>query len=250
MTDQGSPELSRLTPAAREALDELVDDYRRALVLRATTLAGRAGTSSEVTVSDVVHAQEDFDTPRSARMQPERQLRLSRVLRLYVALGIYTTVIFAGLLIFQLTRDASSTERLALIGGFSGILITVFGASAQVLILRHPSREDLRSDPGDLRNLFLDRWIRLELELRETGALLFGESSLQELRLTEILSLLTKQGAIDDKDNVAIRQALSTRNAIVHGQPWSSTDAAARLEALETPLKKLSAARFAAQSDS
>src|SRR2546426_664392 len=83
----------KLTPAAQEALNELVEDYRNQVVLSAAENASRlTGEVREISVSDLLGAMPNTGAPRV----PRPTAVIDRVLNVYQTVGLIAAILGFG----------------------------------------------------------------------------------------------------------------------------------------------------------
>jgi hypothetical protein len=206
---------SRLTPAAKLALEELVDDYRGQLLLGAADSASRLGDLREVAVQDIMAG---LNRQQSHLFGPIRSFKES-ILRAYFIIGIFLAV--GGLLAYAgraILSGRKLDEQLPLIMALVGVSLSALSYALlaarkirRVALLRRSTGESAPADPGALLLL----WRDIELALRAAAAVRFGESAAAE----PIFRLLEHVGTLlSDEERQRLRRVLSLRNSIAHGR--------------------------------
>lgn len=239
---------SKLTPAAKQALDELQLDFRNQVLLRAAESASRVtGDLRELSVQDIMHAV--AESPSTA--EPRRPT-FDSLLRVYAVTGGLTTV---GALLFVAYNDYAVHLRLesrtALVVAGTGILLTV--ASLAMILVRRP-RPVMRSLLIRQRSQthsaaeFLLAWQFLELTLRNKVARNTGESTANQ-PLSVLIRRLETERVLDSTDVDGLRSLLALRNGIVHGGGYIPPQAVADAIRNSTRLaEKVEAARPAGEA--
>lgn len=207
----------KLTPAARQALDELVSDYRAQLLLRAGDSASRLGELREISVHDIVAAvgrqqRQLFGMPRSP---------MERLLTMY---AVVFALIGGGAFIWFLAQQILTLREF---GSQVSLMVAAMGFSVAVgsyLLLRARQRRfylDLRgSDEERLRDyhgMYLAQWSEIEVALRKVAAVQLGESA-AGVPISRLIEHLAKEGRLSDGERVQLLQFLELRNALAHGR--------------------------------
>jgi hypothetical protein len=212
--------VDKLTPAAQEALNELVEDYRNQVLLTAAETASRlTGEVREISVSDLLSAMPKKNTSQARR--PSQFI--DRVVNIYQTIGLLVALCGFGWFVgrdFLVGLDPQ--RQLPLLLGFSGLLIS--GFSYVFLRLRQgralsPSRSesiafDDTSSPAHM-GLLIAQWQQIELFIRSIVGSTFGESA-ASAPFSTLLSRLKNEGTITEEDVVALRRLLEVRNNLVH----------------------------------
>lgn len=230
-----SPLEERLSPAARLALEELLEDVRAEILARA---ASRAAGTGEITVTDIVTSAEAVQR----RSELARRSLLERVMVVYAGLGITIAMAafafgFADDFTMPVTLTASTGLALALVA----VLTTTF------LQLRHGRRmlssiEQARIESPLLATAhFLNGWNDLEVMAREVIARELGESRAGE-PLSRIVRQLADMQVLSEEEIANFRSLLELRNALVHGKqepdPAAMNDAIRRTQELQHRLSR------------
>lgn len=215
---------TKLTPAAKQALDELVADYRDQLLLGAADSASRLGELREISVHDIMaglNRQQD-------RVFGRTGTRIERILRLYVVGGFLLGVI--GLVAFtarEILIGRGFQEQLFLVAALGGLLLS---AMSYFLLWSRKSRGTaslLRSKlsefgPGDYGS-YLVLWRDIELALRRAAAVRLGESA-ANAPLSGLLDILGREQVLSSDDQLRLRRLLNLRNSIAHGRPGTEDE--------------------------
>lgn len=197
----------RLSPAARAALEELMEELRAEIIAR----AAHASYGDQISVADLVRSYEE----RFARFASRGASTVERLAALYVALG---AAVAAGSLAFGSMRGFTEITAVVVSTGL-GLVI----AAGATMLLRRESR--LRSTAMSAMMpvtsqfaataAFLGQWTSLEALLREVIARELGESRAGE-PLSHILNELVRLGRLGNGEASAFHDLLRLRNAIVH----------------------------------
>src|SRR5262245_55193074 len=155
-----------LTQAARQALDELVDDYRGQLLLGAANSAARFGDLREVSVHDILAAVSRQQTRALGRAS-----RFDRILWIYLLFGSTLGVSVLAALTAKLLASSQSEPLLRnllpamiALGGFllSAFVVWTWRSRRTADALRRGAEFGER----DAIALYLSRWREIELALR------------------------------------------------------------------------------------
>ena len=244
----------KLTDAAREALKELIEDYRNQVLLSAAENASRlTGEVREISVHDLLRGV------RSAGAEPGSRESgvFDRLLNVYALVGIVTGM--AGLGWFAV-RDLSvgldPQRQIPLLIGFAGLGIAALSfvmlRLRQVRGLVWPfSMHEMSlstASSSALTGQFIARWQQIELALRSIVGSQLGESVANE-PLSALVSRLRNESTLGEDDVIRLRRLLETRNAVVHkGLAAPESDLQASLREAERLLAKLRSQQGAATS--
>lgn len=206
----------RLTPAAGESLEELVANYRYQILEGAEQSAQSvSGELREISVQDIVMSTRDLPLGRA----PRRRM-VDRILTVYIYAGVLLAVgAMTYVLSTRLYFDLSSSEKIAAVAGFSGLIIAAFSYLVQQLRLteyRFGSlgiREYYSPRPKSM--MFLRTYQEIELQMRGLVASLLGESETSQ-PMSKLLSQLVGQRVLKEDDEAVFRELLTLRNRIVH----------------------------------
>ena len=231
MTDPVHDE-ENLTPAAEGALSEFVDDFRRALIRRASVGARRAG-ADVVTVSDVARAYDSLS--RHEGYASQRRSRAATLLAVYAALGVALTAGSGIVLLLRYTQDSSSTDRLIAIIAAVGVFVSALSALGTLTIRRaRIGGLEITSYPSrDLEGDFIRAWAGFEIDAKTALGDVLGESAVARMTLNELFERLAAAGLLTSDDVGTLRRVLRSRNAIVHGASADPNDIANGLKELE-----------------
>lgn len=212
---------ARLTPAAREVLNETVGDYKSKLLLRAHAhAASLTGEVREIAVRDIVAGATNL---REAA-HTSRSRRASAVAQLYILTGLVMATVGVSIYLAPYITESSFSllEILPLAVGLAGLLLGILGvALAKRSELHHAERIEAgeRGEPDrfEATGLFLARWQEFEIVLRSIIADQYGEST-AGAPLSELLSKLERQGVLRPEFQPVVRRVLHLRNRMVHNQ--------------------------------
>jgi hypothetical protein len=209
---------SKLTPAAKQALDELADDYRSQLLIGAADSASRLGDLREVAVHDIMSAV----SRQRSRLFGVVGSTVERALRTYAVLGVLTGI--AGLAAFagrEIVSGRRLDEQLPLLVALSGFvasatsyfLLSIWKNRSMALLLRRPVGEFGPADAGS----FLLLWRDIELALRGAAAARLGEST-ASAPISRLVDQLSAERLLSAEDQMRLRRLLTLRNSVAHGQ--------------------------------
>lgn len=244
----------KLTNAAREALKELIEDYRNQVLLSAAENASRlTGEVREISVHDLLRGV------RSTGGEPGlRGPRvLDRLLNLYALFGLVIGLAGLGWFAVQDLFVALDPQRqIPLLIGFAGLgLAAIAFVGLRLRQVRgpvslfgaHEVSLSAASSPA-LTGLFIARWQEIELALRSIVGSRLGESVANE-PLSALVSRLRDERTLDEDDVIRLRRLLETRNEVVHkGLAATEPNLQASLREAERLLAKLRSQQEAATS--
>ncbi len=208
----------KLTPAARQALEELVTEYRDRLLLGARESASRLGELREISVHDIMTSFGRGEL----RWRPFSRA-IDQATRLYVWSGL---AVAAGALLFLVGREAASGKSLEqnwpLLSALVGMGVAAFGYIANLLLSRRLPARPFGSEfdarpPFEYVGRYLALWRDLELALRDTAASQLGESA-ANAPMSILLEVLDSKGVLSDRESDRLRELLALRNSVVHGR--------------------------------
>lgn len=208
---------NKLTPAARQALDELVSDYRSQLLLGARDSAARLGDLRELSVHDIMAG---FGRVQS-RLTGASATAVERLLSTYLWGG--ALVGLGGLLTYmirELLANRNFVDQLPLVASIAGFAMAALSytylrmrrSRAMRLAIR---RSDYFESP-DALGAFIARWRELELAIRRIASEKLGESA-AAAPISTLIESLAERGIVTLEDSVKLRGLASLRNQIVHG---------------------------------
>lgn len=207
-----------LTPAAREALDEMVTDYRTRVLLRAHAHAARlTGEVREVAVRDLMAAGSEINLGAAARTT-----RIGQLSRFYTYAGLFAAIL--GLGIYAVGFVAGHFEITSQILGmtfFVGgmVMAATGGLVARQIVVRRVRHEMAIAqglpDQFEALGRFLSRWQEVEVVLRSIVAERLGESAAGE-PLSALLRTLRHHEWIDAAMADELRGLLHLRNGLLH----------------------------------
>lgn len=207
----------KLTPAARQALEELLEDYKRQILRGAEDSASRlTGEFREISLHDIVASL----NKTGIRPLLQSKSNVERILTIYLWTGLI--IAGAGFSFFffkDILYSASLEERIPLIFGVSGLFFSAIAfivlrlKRGRLLALR--TQTLVRSESSDYIGLYISKWRDLEIGLRDLAALHLGESSAKE-PISVLLDKLSNKAILSIDDRTRVRKLLDLRNQILH----------------------------------
>jgi hypothetical protein len=207
---------TKLTPAAKQALGELVDDYRDQLLLGAEDSASRLGDLREIAVHDIMASL----NRQQSRLFGRSRSSVERILRVYLFFGVLVGGTgLGGFVVKELIAGRGFQERLTLMMTFAGLFLSTM--AYLMLHLRRNRGNVLRRsesgfEPGDYGS-YLALWRDIELALRHVVSVRLGESA-ANAPISRLLQSLEVERILSSDEQVRLRQFLQLRNSIAHGQ--------------------------------
>lgn len=209
---------SKLTNAAKQALESIIDDYRNEILLSARESAtSLTGDLHEISVHDVLEGARKSESSFTKQAPSS----LYRILRVYTYLGLLISCI--GILWFFAQRYLellTFEEQMALAVAVSGLIIS----SLSYILIQYRKHdrvpkihfEDVSdSQSSDFAISFLRDWQRIELLIRNIISGKYGESRANE-PISMMVRMLSRSGRLTTSESKQIKQLLDVRNKIVH----------------------------------
>lgn len=208
----------KLTPAARDALDELITNYRDQILFNAMDSATELpGELEEISVRDIISG---IEKTKSKVIDRKWDLR-TRMLRTLMLVGIIYAFIGIGYYIYT-NLEVNFAQQVGLIAAFAGLSISLvsyfllniykekyrFSVSASEYSKIEPFKANLEQE-------LVRKWGDIELSSRDLIASIFGESK-ANLSLTSILEFLLKKEILNENDYIISKRLLEMRNKILH----------------------------------
>ncbi len=207
----------KLTTAAKQALDELVEDYRNRILIGATESASSlTGDIQEISVHDILSSVNRNQIRRVSSLPRNFEL----ILRLYGALGFLMGAF--GIIYFLYNNfysDLGSEERIVIIISISGLIISAI--SFLYLKIREKrdiistEQEGFSSQKAGFSMSFIKKWQDIELAARSLVASRQGESSAKE-PISVLISKLREDNVLNSDDETRLKEILALRNKILH----------------------------------
>jgi len=207
---------SKLTPAAREALEELVESYRDQILIGAMrSAASFTDEVAEVPVRDILTS---VNRGEARPRRPSSEL-LDRLWRMAIPAGIVYAIAGFGYFVlrsFKVRFEPIETASFAV--GLVGLVMSLIGYyySRQ----RRLDTVYQRALWGELRSfdrsmLLVQEWRNIELAARSLVASHLGES-VADKPISILIDELYRSGILTKEDVRRLRDLLSRRNRILH----------------------------------
>lgn len=206
----------KLTPSAKEALNETIQELHDLLISRANLIAQKGQTADkEISLRDILEAKESLF---KAKLDKEKaDYRRKRMMTLTSLTGALYSIIGIVVYIYQ-NQNFAIEKNLGLIITLTGILTIFMGFVYSQLISRKfdEKPKDLDVDYSSVDNDFdiIKRWQIIE----KLGSNLMrqrGFSNNESKSINDILKFLSFE-LKDDELYVEMRELLSIRNRILH----------------------------------
>ena len=209
---------SKLTPAAREALEEFTRNYRDQILRSANQVAGKlTGEVREISVRDIFEAISIIET----KGFPARSRQRSRLSFTLTLTGLLYSLVGFGFYIY--TRSTSTFQNigiLLIVGGIAcilaGLYFNIYYRDRSSTMLQSKSNDD-DDRTKELEFIFLDLWQLIELETRNLASQILGESKAKSPSPRLVDELITSK-ILSYNDSMIIRNLLNLRNNIVHNR--------------------------------
>lgn len=206
---------SKLTPSAKDALDELSEEYKSLLLEKALRIAEeRESAGKEISLRDILEAQKATQSATEADKHEYKKKRWTLLLSLSGA--VYSAV---GLLIYLYqNKDFSIKSDIGLIIAIVGILVTLiaflygqFTSRKYVSISSH--KEHLRATYKDYE--IVKRWQIIE-DLARKSMSPIDKNDFKSDSVSFLIRFLSHKVAKNEEEFLKIRKLLQVRNKIVH----------------------------------
>jgi Zn-dependent protease with chaperone function len=209
----------KFTPAARQALDELVQEYKNQIILAAARAAASpSGEITEISVRDILSA---VDATQLRRPTSPMRRRTEYLLRLYAIAGVITGVLSLCFLFYEnFSYYLDPLARLMVLVaafGFGIAIVSYVMLRFQVARALYPSEAWNATDQRfvDLNMLFLRKWQEIELAARNLVATELGESSARA-PLSILINRLQASQVLSPQEVARLTNLTDLRNRIVH----------------------------------
>ena len=208
---------SLLTPAASQAVDELVNEYRERLLSRAHAVSSGATTEiAEVSLRDVAVAAANLESRQAIKQRD----KVDSLLQAYAAIGFLMAVVSFGSYFFQdVVRFLTEAQKVPFTLGLVALSFAIVALSLRRLRSVYWSRARSARSGADAMTIsvgeFISAWRELELAARNFVAQKFGESQ-ATVPISAVFQTLRKSGQLSDSDMSDLKVLLGRRNKIVH----------------------------------
>jgi hypothetical protein len=210
----------KLTPAASQALENLLRDYKEEILAGAEESAiNIAGEIKEISVHDIFSGAKRATFSRPSTSKPI----FERLLWVYSALGLIIAVFGMGWFLFKEYFYALSYEsRFPLLISLAGLVLfslSVIFKQIRFPTIMHSSKSmvDVKADQTDYLLSFIRAWQEIELLLRDITSRRQGESKAKE-PISIMVKNLVDSGKLSPSEANLIQYLLNTRNNVVHGK--------------------------------
>jgi hypothetical protein len=233
----------KLTPVAREMLDELLEQQRERLLIRAAESAKTVtGELREISVHDVLRSLQDDQRLDAYREQTRRSF-LDRILRLYAATGVLIGGVGVTMYFFRQTLSKGNfAEQLPLLIGLTGFMLA---AAAWMTVSLRASRGSAprsalssTAEVVDANARFISLWIEVEDALRRAVSERVRRDA--PVPISSQIEMLTEQRRLTSEEATTLRALVALRNRILHsGDRSSAAELRSAVERGERLLRRL-----------
>jgi hypothetical protein len=231
----------KLTPAAKEALNDLVMDYRNRIITRASEAAAEIdGAVKEISVKDLFIAL-NTDREKTSKVVTRS---LDRFIILIALVGLIYSLIGFGFYGFEHYKNI--IENTGLITGISGLAVSILGFLLLFIVKNIRTKESLERvnatmydivDPYELIKI----WQKIEIQTKLIIASKLGESK-ANIPLIYALRRLKDMTIITEIEYNALLNLLDMRNKVLHSDKiYSESDMKNIVQKSEQILRKLKA---------
>jgi len=209
---------TKLTPAARQVLEEIVSEYLTQILVGAKESASElTGEVREISVHDIIGG---INRSRPGRPSPLPSM-IERVLNIYMVTGI--VVGLTGLFVFLYfgwVRFLRSEQQLPLLASITGFGLSVL-SYLSLRIRQSKGLRGLRLQPPvesrgiDYSMSYIQKWQDIELTARNLVASRLGESSANE-PVSVLIAKLREAEILNRDDENQLRELVAVRNRVLH----------------------------------
>lgn len=205
----------KLTPSAKEALSETINELQEMLIEKANSIAQKGSAEKEISLRDILEAKESLFKVKIEKGKAD--FIKKRLITLISLTGVLYSIIGIFVYIYQ-TQNLSIQKDIGLIIAFTGI-VTAFVGFAYSQLVRSRVEEKQNASDSDFRNSVDDfevirRWQIIE----KMGSALMrqnGYSDNESKSINDILKFLAVE-LKSDQLYKEMRELLSVRNKILH----------------------------------
>lgn len=232
---------SKLTPSAKEAINELTEDYKNALLEKAFTIAKEKNTSNkEISLRDILEAQQ----PSQEAIDKQKYIDYRR--KRWTMLISFSGAIYAiaGILIYLFQNKKFSIETdLGLIIAIVGILLTLVAFLYGQLLSKRQFFANTTTTTISYSNMdghdIVKRWQIIEqltTSIMKTNNI--GDSKSNSVN--QVIRYLADNFTTSEKEFLTIRELLQIRNKILHeGYNLSDNEKKQYIEIADNLIEKL-----------
>jgi hypothetical protein len=205
---------SKLTPSAKEALNEFTEGYKDSLIEKAYTIARERDTANkEISLRDILEAQQPIEKSIKKQKDYQDYKRKRWTILISFSGAIYA---IAGLLLYLYQNKKFSIETdLGLIIAIIGVMITVLTfLYGQLFSMRQQfSKKNLiEKDYSNIDNYdIVKRWQLIE-QLTTSIMKSNNISDSKSNAVNQVIRYLTENFTNSEKEYMTIRELLQARN--------------------------------------
>ena len=232
---------TKLTPSAKEALNELTEDFKSNLVERAFTIANERSTiNKEISLRDILEAKQ----PNEKTLEKEKYLDYKKKRRTMLLSFSGATYSIAGILIYLYQNNKFLVENdLGLIVAVIGVLIALISFLYQQLLTKRQylSESTMNSNSHSFIDSYdiVKRWQIIEqLTVLIMKSKNIGDSQSNSVNL--VIRYLTENFTRSENEYLTTRSLLQIRNKILHeGYNLSDNEKKKYIEIADNLIEKL-----------
>lgn len=209
----------KLTPAAKQALYELIEDYKNRILIAARDSASRlTGEMQEISVHDILAGVDCLDHDQ-VRRRPQLPRTIELFLRVYAGVGLVMAAVGIIFLLYGNISVVNSEQRTALLLSLGGSVIFALSYAflrlRRLRTLREGDIQDVSALPDTFSTRFVKQWQAIELAVRSVASSRLGESSAKE-PISVLFHRLGQNGVLEPEDESILKQLMGLRNVILH----------------------------------
>jgi len=208
---------SKLTLSAKEALDELTEDFKQNVIEKAYTIAKERNTANrEISLRDILEAQQ----PSQNIIEKQKYIDYRRkrwTMLISFSGGIYA---IAGILLYLFQNKKFSIENdLGLIIAIIGVLLTLLAFIYGQLISKRQYLSTTMTTTSSFYEIdsfeIVKRWQIIE----QLTIAIMKEKNLSDSKsnsVSQVIKYLTENFTKSEVDYLNIKQLLQSRNKVLH----------------------------------
>jgi hypothetical protein len=205
---------SKLTPAAKEVLNEVVEDYRLQILKEANLYASDVtGEIREVAVKDLLHALQKLDSTKDNT----KTAKIKFILIVYVFFGVLTSFLAA---VYTQFSESHLLDLFGLVGSLlaliSFVLYINYTKPNLTIGSLSISTKANRLNKEQYSRLLIMQWRKIEILSKDVLSNIIGESEVDNLSLRVLMTYLEKFKIFNPDELNIYLELFRKRNKVTH----------------------------------